>query len=1043
MKKLLLILATFAAMVSCKQTGTTKTTGHYSSFSDIKGLFADPPAEFRTVPFWVWNEAVTREMIDEQLLDFKSKGFGGVFVHPRYGLLTGYMTDEWYSLVKYATEKAKVLGMNLWLYDENSFPSGFAGGHVPAEMPESYNKGVALQLHGMNVLDLDTTKVYPHVYKIEDGKAKDITTEVKSYLGKSGDFKVLELTFYPKSKWYAGYSYVDLLYKGVTEKFIDVTMKGYEKTIGNEFGTVVPGIFTDEPNINPPGRRAIRWTPDLYSTFKQTWGYDLGANLLSLFEETGDWQKIRHDYYAVLLNMFVDRWAKPWHDYTEKENLKWTGHYWEHGWPNPVHGGDNMAMYPYHQVPAIDMLFNTVTERPDQFGNVRAVKELASVANQFERNRALSETYGASGYELDFTSMKRNGDWEYALGVNLMNQHLSYQSMLGDRKHDFPQTFSYHAPWWNDYRVEADYFGRLSLVLSSGKQINNTVIIEPTTTAWMFFQPASDNKKLMRVEKQFRGLIDGLERHKIEYDLASEKTMKDFGKAADGLLTVSSKSYDLVVLPGSLLNVESSTADLLKDFLSSGGNILALGVPPTFVDGVVSDRMKNLKNKYSKSWFEAKSLDDQAVLQMLDNGVIHIDDAEAKADSVYYMRRTLDDGQAIFFANYQRGAVKDFIVSMSGFKDIVEMDARDGKYYNVSFTKKGKTISFPVHLDDAGSKLYFASPGKIKVERDDRDNWTPSKEIETQKSEVQRMSPNVVSLDYCYLDFPDVKNDGDTLYYFYVAHDKIFRHYGFRDNPWVSSSQFKTYILDRDTFGINTGFTATFPISVEENTNVSDINVVVERPELYTVMVNGHKLEQEDTEWYLDKGTGVFPAGAYMKEGENLIDVIASPFSVKMELAPVFLIGNFGVVPARRGWKITSEMPVVYGSWKDMGMPFYPNKVEYTKMADLKSGVKTRVVLAKWNGSCASVSVNGQLADVLAWPPFESDITPYLKDGENRVTVTVTGSLKNLIGPFHFVKTKGIATPWSFKYAPGQQPSGSDYDMVDYGLFESFKIMTE
>ena len=84
------------------------------------------------------------------------------------------------------------------------------------------------------------------------------------------------------------------------------------------------------------------------------------------------------------------------------------------------------------------------------------------------------------------------------------------------------------------------------------------------------------------------------------------------------------------------------------------------------------------------------------------------------------------------------------------------------------------------------------------------------------------------------------------LYYFYTAHDKIFRHYGFTDNPWVSSSQFRTDILDSDTFGINTGFKASFPVNIEENTDFSDISVVVERPELYTVMVNGQKLERKD-----------------------------------------------------------------------------------------------------------------------------------------------------------------------------------------------------
>ena len=55
-----------------------------------------------------------------------------------------------------------------------------------------------------------------------------------------------------------------------------------------------------------------------------------------------------------------------------------------------------------------------------------------------------------------FTDMKRNGDWEYALGVNLMNQHLTYFTLAGARKYDYPPTFDYHEPWWNDYKYIND-----------------------------------------------------------------------------------------------------------------------------------------------------------------------------------------------------------------------------------------------------------------------------------------------------------------------------------------------------------------------------------------------------------------------------------------------------------------------------------------------------------------------------------------------------------------------------------------------------------
>ncbi len=128
----------------------------------------------------------------------------------------------------------------------------------------------------------------------------------------------------------------------------------------------------------------LRWTPDLWEAFQQRWGYDLKVNLPSLVEETGDWKKVRHDYYELILELFIDRWAKPWSKYCDEKNLKWTGHYWEHGWPEPTDGSDELAFYIWHQQPGIDMLGNRLDTAGlgGQFGNDRAVRELRSAANQ-------------------------------------------------------------------------------------------------------------------------------------------------------------------------------------------------------------------------------------------------------------------------------------------------------------------------------------------------------------------------------------------------------------------------------------------------------------------------------------------------------------------------------------------------------------------------------------------------------------------------------------------------------------------------------------
>ncbi|HOI50713.1 MAG TPA: hypothetical protein PK167_15465, partial [Prolixibacteraceae bacterium] len=316
-----------------------------TTVAQLKKQFANPPSEYRSAPLWDWNDLITEEGIDFQLKEFKKAGIGGVFVHPRPGLLTEYLSEEWFRLFDYTVRKGKELDMKVWIYDENSYPSGFAGGHVPAEMPDAYKHGVGLSLEISETLNMELSDTIEVILKKTETGFTDITALAEQEKGQRGTYYLFRKTYPEKSPWYGNFTYVDLLYQGVTEKFLDITMtRGYERNLA-DFGQTVPGIFTDEPNLEARmGKNSLlRWTPDLWDAFRQRWGYELRANLPALVEETGNWKKVRHDYYELILEMFVDRWAKPWSNYCDEKGLKWTGHYWEHGWPEPTHGFDEAA----------------------------------------------------------------------------------------------------------------------------------------------------------------------------------------------------------------------------------------------------------------------------------------------------------------------------------------------------------------------------------------------------------------------------------------------------------------------------------------------------------------------------------------------------------------------------------------------------------------------------------------------------------------------------------------------------------------------------
>jgi hypothetical protein len=175
--------------------------------------------------------------------------------------------------------------------------------------------------------------------------------------------------------------------------------------------------------------------------------------------------------------------------------------------------------------------------------------------------------------------------------------------------------------------------------------------------------------------------------------------------------------------------------------------------------------------------------------------------------------------------------------------------------------------------------------------------------------------------------------------------------------------------------------------------------------------------------------------------GDNEISIIMHPMSIYAEIEPVYIMGDFDLSASAHGWRLVPQTDIELGSWKEQGLPFYSYDVAYSKTLSGLSGKKVNVRLGRWKGTVASVYVNGEKAGVIGWQPFELDITNDVKKGRNQIDVVVTGSFKNLLGPHHNVTRRGIVTPWSFKFAPEQQPQGADYDLYDYGLLDDFQII--
>ena len=56
--------------------------------------FRDPPAAYRSVPFWSWNDELTDDEVRRQIGAMHQAGQGGFFMHARVGLRTPYLSDD-------------------------------------------------------------------------------------------------------------------------------------------------------------------------------------------------------------------------------------------------------------------------------------------------------------------------------------------------------------------------------------------------------------------------------------------------------------------------------------------------------------------------------------------------------------------------------------------------------------------------------------------------------------------------------------------------------------------------------------------------------------------------------------------------------------------------------------------------------------------------------------------------------------------------------------------------------------------------------------
>lgn len=1016
---------------------------------DIYKNFINIKDEYKPVNFWGWNDLIKEEGVRTQVEFFKRAGAGGFFIHARSGLKTTYLSDEWMRNVKIAIEEAKRLGIKCWLYDEENFPSGYAGGKVPALGEKYWQRALIFSISRGKKEFADLISIYSMKKEkkaLTNMIVNPIFADKNNYVFKkisdadieqeiNNDSDIIYL-FVEKaktgSKHFNGYCYVDILSKRVADSFLQCTHEKYYNEFKNEFGKTIPGIFTDEPSIlyYPDfAENSLPWTDDLLDVFVKRNGYKLEENLIYLFFNIEGYEKIRFDYWKLISDMFLNNYTKNIYNWCKNHNLLFTGHFmYEEDLVDQVKwSGSVMPHYEYMDIPAIDKLFRTI-EHP------MTIKQVSSVANQLGKDRVGSEVFGASGQSLSFEDMKWVADWQAALGINMLIPHISLYSLYGSRKRDYPPNIFFQQPWWEYAEYIFNYFSRLSYILSIGKYDAKVLVINPITSIWTSYSPIEQTFS-KEINDYFELLIRELLENQICFDLGDEEILLKHSEIKKGKLIIGKSEYDIVIVPPSI-NIYENTLGIFSEFLENGGKLISIKPLPYMINGVVDKRVENvlingivldlfgkIKGNYHKK-FDNSLID--FLKANLGDYINFTDQSGNPVKDIYLHQRSGKDFKIFFLINISRNKRYKVNINMPGDGDVEIWDLFNGERARLKDCNAGGSKQFFRIFNPVSSCLLVQHESKFI----DKEIKIESNQLifsdQAIKEEIclggewlfKKSDSNILLLDYC-----DLRIGGKTIL----------------NNTQIC--QVEKEIRNNRSEDIN----LIFKFNIKSARVLkNDIYLAIEEMKGETIKINGENLQLlRTTAYFLDQKIKKYEISKHLKIGINKIEISGFRYP-GLELDCCYLLGDFLVFLNKNYncFELEEIKPAIEkGSLVNAGFPFYCGRFSFIKNFKIALTDREKVYISCKNiiSSISSLYLNGKLVDRIYNKNYEQDISNFVTNGQNKLEIEICTSLFNIFGPLHH---KGgelyEVNPESFCTQDSQT---GIYNFKNYGLIGDVKLL--
>jgi len=702
MRKLILAVCCLLPASAQWQQVTVPSTGEAAS------AFRTPPAGFGMLLWWNWWGPITQESIVRDLDQIHSHGVTGVLLGAAYGIDPPYLSPGFFELIRYAVDQAKQRGMKVWLADEGSYPSGFAGGKFNTDHPELRMQAVVvseqINLSGgaqvQRTLPPETVGVL--AVNLATGASQTIAGGGAGNLqwrAPTGNWQVLIVrhdfrtspTRYvnnPQPVKSTQYSLCDYLDPEAISTFLAEVHEQYKKYVGDEFGKTVVGFFGDEPDYSIAG---IPWTPRIFDEFQRRKGYDIQPWVAQFFgpKLTSDAQLAKADYWDVWSDMFRDAFFRIQADWSTGNGLAYVVHLNSEDalMSQVTTDGDYFKDERYVPVPAVDDIWRQIwMDKVSDFP-----KLASSAAHLFGRPRSFTESYEVYGRGMSLEQAKWVMDYQFVRGINLLLAGL-FNATDPNTMED-PTT----NPQWAQFGLFAGYANRASYLLSLGTPAAQIALYMPTTSMWLGDAPS--NSSLLHTAQQL------LEKQR-DFDFIDEQSLTSALPIEGGVFrSLSGQGYRAVIVPPATVISRAALARL-QTFSASGGKVVFLGPTPSLTNDVT---FLNPGAPPDLAWAVAEPTGEitQRVLDTLPAPDVRFDRPQA---AVKYQHRSWGDGEMYFFFN-ESAEPQALSATLTGGGRGQIWDAETGEIRPVRATAAdGNTVTIPLALDPWQTQFVVLGP---------------------------------------------------------------------------------------------------------------------------------------------------------------------------------------------------------------------------------------------------------------------------------------------------------------------------------------------